>query len=227
MLLNIFHLLEYLLPSQINKYMNMKISEGYIFRCVVAVLIGISSILWPEESALYIVVVVGVCFIISGIFSLIKFFSRDKTLEESGPTFPLDSIGGIALGLWLVIAPSSFRNILMYILGALLIIVGLQQLWSLGIAKRWISVSWGFFVIPCLLVVAGILTIIYPVGTAVNMIVIFGGAIFLYGVCELINWLKFMRHRPIPVKEDSITDESEKAIEEDTSLPASTNAKPE
>lgn len=90
-----------------------------------------------------------------------------------------------------MIMPEFFVNILMYILGALLVIAGIQQIAMLVSARKWSTVPFGFYIMPALILLTGIMIIAYPFGAAANTFVIFGVASIFYGVIELINWYKF------------------------------------
>ena len=105
--------------------------------------------------------------------------------------FPIDGAGSILFGAWLVVMPTFFVNILMYILGALLVIAGVQQIGMLVSARKWSVVPFGFYVMPALILLTGIMIIAYPFGAAANTFVIFGVASIFYGVIELLNWYKF------------------------------------
>lgn len=92
-----------------------------------------------------------------------------------------------------MIMPEFFVNILMYVLGALLVIAGVQQLVSLISARKWSNVPLGFYLMPALILITGVMILAYPFGAAANTFVIFGVASIFYGACELINWYKFRK----------------------------------
>ena len=92
-----------------------------------------------------------------------------------------------------MIMPQFFVSILMYILGALLVIAGVQQLISLISARKWCTVPYGFYIIPSLILITGVMILAYPFGAAANTFVIFGVACLIYGLSELINWYKFSK----------------------------------
>lgn len=81
----------------------------------------------------------------------------------------------------------------MYILGALLVIAGAQQLISLVSARKWSRVPYGFYILPSLILITGVMILAYPFGAAANTFVIFGVACLVYGISELINWYKFSK----------------------------------
>lgn len=166
-----------------------------VLRCVFAIVLGFILIVWPEAAVTYLVILIGICFIIPGIFSLLSYFTRPKTEGEATPMFPIEGAGSIIFGVWLVVMPHFFVNILMYLLGALLIIAGVQQIMSLVSARKWSLVPFGFYVVPVLILIVGVAILAYPFSAAANTFVIFGIGCLFYGVSELINWYRFRRKR--------------------------------
>lgn len=171
----------------------MKSINNSILRSAFAMILGFVLVLWPEAAVTYLVITIGVCFILPGIFTLLNYFTREKIEGQPSPMFPIDGAGSILFGAWLVIMPQFFVSILMYILGALLVIAGGQQVVALISARKWSTVPFGFYIIPLLILITGIMILAYPFGAAANTFVIFGIASIIYGVSELINWYKFRR----------------------------------
>ena len=109
----------------------MKSLNGSVLRCIFAFVLGLVLVLWPEAAVTYLVITFGICFIIPGLFSILNYFTREKVEGEPSPMFPIDGAGSILFGAWLVIMPQFFVSILMYVLGALLVLAGARQLISL------------------------------------------------------------------------------------------------
>ena len=169
----------------------MKSLNSSAIRSAFAILLGLILILWPEVAVTYLVISIGVCFIIPGIFSLLAYFTRKRMEGEPDPIFPIDGAGSILFGACLVLMPQFFVNFLMYILGFVLLIAGIQQVYSLIIARKWSIVPLGFYIIPTLILITGIMILAYPFSAATQTFTIFGAAILIYGCSELINWYKF------------------------------------
>lgn len=129
----------------------------------------------------------------TGIIRYPQLFHPTEEREREKPMFPIEAAGSILFGAWLVIMPEFFVNILMYLLGALLVIAGVQQLVSLISARKWSNVPLGFYLMPALILITGVMILAYPFGAAANTFVIFGVASIFYGACELINWYKFRK----------------------------------
>ena len=63
-------------------------------------------------------------------------------MPELSTRFRLRPWEAFFLGLWLVIMPDFFVNILMFLLGFILIMAGIQQIASLFSARKWVESTW-------------------------------------------------------------------------------------
>lgn len=162
-------------------------------RSALAIFLGFILVLWPELTATYMVITIGILFILPGIFSLLSYFTRNRNERTADRRFPIEAAGSILLGIWLVIIPEFFVKFLMIVLGALLVLGGLIQIISLIQARKWTLVPWGFYIIPVLILITGVLILANPFNTAISTFVIFGIASIIYGFSELINSFKFRK----------------------------------
>lgn len=170
-----------------------------ILRGVPAIILGVVLVMWPEAAIIYMIMVIGACFLLPGIYSIVGYFLRNKENEVTSPMFPLDGLGSLLLGAWLLIMPHFFVNILMYLLGAVLVLAGIQQIATLIRARKWSIVPYGFYVLPSLILLVGILILVYPMDVMANTLTVFGVATLFYGVNELINWYKFRKRDYIQI----------------------------
>lgn len=170
-----------------------------ILRGVLAIILGVVLVMRPEAAIIYMIMVIGACFLLPGIYSIVGYFLRNKENEVTSPMFPLDGLGSLLLGAWLLIMPHFFVNILMYLLGAVLVLAGIQQIATLIRARKWSIVPYGFYVLPSLILLVGILILVYPMDVMANTLTVFGVATLFYGVNELINWYKFRKRDYIQI----------------------------
>lgn len=170
-----------------------------ILRGVLAIILGVVLVMWPEAAIIYMIMVIGACVLLPGIYSIVGYFLRNKENEVTSPMFPLDGLGSLLLGAWLLIMPHFFVNILMYLLGAVLVLAGIQQIATLIRARKWSIVPYGFYVLPSLILLVGILILVYPMDVMANTLTVFGVATLFYGVNELINWYKFRKRDYIQI----------------------------
>ena len=98
--------------------------------------------------------------------------------------------------LWLVIMPGFFADLLTFVLGFVLVLGGVQQISSLSVARRWMPVHAGFYVVPVLILLAGLVALVNPTGVRSTAFIVIGVTSLVYAVSELVNWFAFTRKRP-------------------------------
>jgi uncharacterized membrane protein HdeD (DUF308 family) len=179
-----------------------------IVRSIAGIVFGLLLIMWPGEFMNYLVIAIGIFFILSGVYSCILYFRNKETRSF---VIPVVAAGSALLGAWLILSPLFFVRLFIYFWGALLVLAGVQQIISLALARKWLVVSYGYYILPALILLVGILVLVHPIGMAANTLVIIGIVGLLYGLNELIGWYKF---RPVKIVEpDQIIDTEEKADE--------------
>lgn len=181
----------------------MKRMNYSLIRTVFALIIGLVLVIWPNTASDYLVITIGVLFIIPGLISLIGYFTSDRTLNRR---FPVEGLGSLLFGVWLVIMPDFFANLLMYVLGVILILGGAHQIYAVAIARRWTNVPAGFYVLPALILLAGLLILFNPVEARNSAFLIIGIASIVYAVTELINWFRFTNRKPKTPNRTDIVD---------------------
>lgn len=159
---------------------------------ILALILGLVLVLWPDSAINYLVILIGVLFLVPGLIALVGYLTRDKK-HHAEAVFPIDGAGSLLLGLWLVIMPTFFVNILMYVLGILLIIGGIQQLVTLNQARKWTQVSSLFYIIPILILLCGILILFKPFQVMETAFILFGITSMIYGISELVNAIRFRK----------------------------------
>ena len=92
----------------------MKTLNFSLIRILFALVIGLVLVIWPDAAASYIVMTVGVAFLIPGVISLFGYFVPKKT-KELVTRFPRGALN-LLFGLWLIIMPEFFPDILMFLL---------------------------------------------------------------------------------------------------------------
>lgn len=190
----------------------MKSLNFSLIRILFAIVVGLVLVLWPDLATIYMVKTIGFAFIIPGIIALVGYFVH-KSDSERIRRFPIEGIGSLLFGFWLVINPIFFVNILFILLGLILIIGGIQQIVSLTIARRWMYVPSVFYLVPSLILIAGLIALFNPTGVQNTALMIIGISSLVYAVSELVNWFKFSRRRPKTPKGGGTMIEDAKIIE--------------
>ena len=89
--------------------------------------------------------------------------------------------------------PGFFADLLTFVLGFILVMGGVQQIASLSAARRWMPVPGGFYVVPVLILLAGLVALFNPTGVRSTAFIIIGISSLVYAASELLNWFKFTR----------------------------------
>ena len=173
----------------------MKIFHSSIFRALCAIVVGVLILKYPQDGVTWLTMAVGELFLISGIVALIAYWyarqhsgdyvitdQKGRIISGGQPTFPIVGAGSVLLGLVLVIAPGKFVDGLMYVLGGIMILGGIQQLINLSVVRRLGKVSFAFWICPTLILQTGLYVILRPMETATLSLQILGWCSLLYGV---------------------------------------------
>ena len=166
-----------------------------VLRSISAIVLGLLLMFWPGVALNYLVVFVGILFIIPGVLSIISYFSKQGKGETNKKSvmFPIDGLGSFLLGLWMILKPAFFVSILMYVLGGLFILAGIQQIVTLTAARKYNQVPMVLYIIPVFILISGMVIIANPFGAAATAFIFLGGVSLFYGVTELLGWYKFKK----------------------------------
>lgn len=186
----------------------MKIIGSSLFRALCAIIIGIMLLRTPDSTVTWITVAIGALFLISGIISCLDYLNKlrqarnAKTIDANGkvvdqprPFLPIVGVGSIILGAILALTPTAFISSLMYVLAAVIIVGALNQIYVLISARRYGMMAAGYWVLPILLLLAGIFTIAKPMAVASTPLVIIGVCLIVYGLTECVNTFGIYRKR--------------------------------
>ena len=92
----------------------MRSINGAVLRSAFAMVLGFVLVLWPEAAITYLVITIGILFILPGLFAILSYFTRPKNENGEKPMFHIEAAGSVLFGAWLVIMPEFYVNILMY-----------------------------------------------------------------------------------------------------------------
>ncbi len=79
----------------------------------------------------------------------------------------------------------------MYLLGVLLMLAGITQVSALVSARKWTEVPFGFYIVPILILLAGLVVLFNPFTVASTAFMLLGITSMVYGLAEFVNYMKF------------------------------------
>ena len=170
----------------------MKAINHIFLRVIFALVLGVILIARPSTAINYLVMTIGVLFLIPGLISIAGYlFQRRQSIE---PMLLIESIGSCFLGLALIFAPGFFVGALMYILAVVLIIAGFFQIRGLVIVRQQIKIPIVFYIIPAMILITGVVILFNPFKVLETTFLVLGIACVVYSISELVNYLKFLKN---------------------------------
>lgn len=173
----------------------MKPLNYAVVSSICALIIGVMLVVWPDVAVNYLVMTIGVLFLLPGLLGLFSYLAYAKKRAQQGikNTFPIVALGSTLFGLWLIIMPAFFVGILMYVLGVLLVLAGLNQLVNFAALRSCLQVSAGVYVIPSLVLAVGLVVLLNPFEVATIPFILLGVSSIVYGLTDLFRLLRFRR----------------------------------
>lgn len=208
----------------------MRVFQSSVFRALCAIIIGALLIKFPDNTVKGITVAIGVLFLLSGIISCVTYFwtkrhtSEYKIYDAEGrlvageqPAFPIVGLGSAILGAFLALSPTTFVSMLMYIIGAILILGAINQFTNLINGRRYGRISLWYWLMPSAILLIGLYAIVKPMEQLSMAMLLLGWCMLLYGVTELINALKFYQNKKKLQQEQSQLDTFQEIKDEELS----------
>ena len=94
-------------------------------RAICALVIGLVLVMFPDQAGDYFVITIGVIFLVPSLISIIGYFAQSTEMRSR---FPIEGVGSLLFGLWLIIMPGFFADLLTFVLGFILVMGGVQQI---------------------------------------------------------------------------------------------------
>lgn len=170
-------------------------SKNLTYTGIVTLILGVGLLFMQHTAIDIVVMVVGGAFLLSAIIDLILVFRAKSKIKTSGGhaesisiVSTLTAVATGALGLWLLLKPSTFTSLLVYVFAAIILLSGLYHIFMLGFGFRDARFPFAFYILPILLVIAGVAIFIIGATAMVNAIVLVTGiCLIVYSVCNFIE----------------------------------------
>ena len=156
-----------------------------MLRGISLLLIGILLVACREQTTLWIVVLIGALFFIVGIVTVLNYFLRKRRNLPTGP-FPLLGIGGVLLGIIFMLAAASFIKIFMYVMGGVIVLVGLYQLVVMAKIYRKVKLHSVLFLAPILAIMFGLFALWNPTKAASLPLLMVGLGCIVSGLGDIV-----------------------------------------
>ena len=181
-----------------------------IIRSIIALLLGLSLVIWPGVAVDAFVRILGAVMILVGGVALgINFLGK----ERLGFLFASTGIIAVVFGIILLAFPDFFVNLLSYLFGILMLFFSIGEIATLLSAGKYTKVKFAFYIIPILIFLAGIFLIVRPMDAAKAVFIFFGIALMFYAVFEFVLAIKFSKVFKAAEQEAAVEAAKEKATD--------------
>lgn len=171
----------------------MKGIQSVIFRALSFLLVGILMVSFPDKMTIWLVIIIGILFLIPGLVSIASFFKVYSKMDSMGILLPVIGVGSIFLGLLLILWPGKFIAALMYFLAVAIILAGVTTLVNIIHFKKYKEINFKFYILPILFCASGFFIIVNPIKAISAPFIIFGVAAIIYGLTELFYGIHFRK----------------------------------
>jgi uncharacterized membrane protein HdeD (DUF308 family) len=160
-------------------------------RALVAIAVGVIMVIYNEQAMNIVVKIIAALLFASGIVSLAV--GLKKKNDSTSKLMNFNAVVDIVIAALLFMFNGFVANLIIYLIGFVLVLFGLFQIFALAAASR--VAGWGFwpFLMPVLVTGAGAFLLFSPEFAKSSISLIAGIALLMYGVSEFISSWKMKK----------------------------------
>ena len=162
----------------------MNAFQNPLIRIIASIAVGLLLILYPNAALPTILLIIGILIGLPSLYALLVYLLSE---DRNKLPFPVLSLVMLLFGCTLMLFPGWYIGITVYVLGGALVLIGVYQiLYLLTLKKNWLS-----YLLPAIVLLIGIEILVNPFSATERVMVItFGAATLLYGITDLIYYIR-------------------------------------
>ena len=158
-----------------------------VARGVLTLLLGVCLLVWPGFTSGLIVKLIAGFLLAIGVVTLVSAMMAASKTKSAIPVLVAINVAVYLLfGLLVFLFPGFFLSLIAFLFGGVLLIAGLSQVIGLYQSSKYAPVGGGMYIVPVAITVCGIALFFSPRASTEVLTMIFGGAVALYGISELV-----------------------------------------
>ena len=172
-------------------------SKNVVWSNLLMILAGVLLIVFHRRDILSVLIVaMGIAFIVPRVTNIVMLLRerhkewkfKDRALMTQGVVV---SLGGIGLGVLMMLNPEMLIGVVVYLFAVMLIVAGLYDVIMLVVGHDNVKPLWWLFLLPTLMVIAGIVILATDVKAIESMVVLVTGiSLIAYAVNRFMEmWL--------------------------------------
>ena len=179
-----------------------KMSITSIVFAILFILIGLFLIIRPADALHLVSYAVGIIFLIWGLISMTKFFSKKNSENYLEVDFILGAFVFI-FGIIILIKPDTIASIIPLLFGIWMLVNGVTKLsYSINIYRE--KKSFASIIVSLLIIICGVLLIFNPFSAAEILAQLIGISLIVYSILDLIECLVIRKEIKGKAKENQI-----------------------
>ena len=158
-----------------------------VARGVLTLIMGVCLMVWPGFTSGLIVKLIAGFLLAIGVVTLVSaMMAASKTKSAIPVLVALNVAVYLLFGLLVFLFPGFFLSLIAFLFGGVLLIAGLSQVIGLYQSSKYAPVGGGMYIVPVAITICGIALFFSPRASTEMLTMIFGGAVALYGISELV-----------------------------------------
>ncbi len=158
-----------------------------VVRGIITLLFGGCLLAWPGFTAGLIVKLIAGVLVAIGVVTLLSAVKAASQTKSAIPVLVALNVGVyLVFGLLVFLFPNFFLSLIAFLFGGVLLIAGLSQIIGLHQGSKYAPVGGGMYIVPVAITVCGIALFFSPRASTEMLTMIFGAAVALYGISELV-----------------------------------------
>ena len=161
----------------------MNAFQNPLIRIIASIAVGLLLILYPNAALPTILLIIGILIGLPSLYALLVYLLSE---DRNKLPFPV-------LSLVLMLFPGWYIGITVYVLGGALVLIGVYQILYLLTLKKNLrsKAGWLSYLLPAIVLLIGIEILVNPFSATERVMVItFGAATLLYGITDLIYYIR-------------------------------------
>ena len=166
-----------------------------VVRGIITLLFGGCLLIWPGFTAGLIVKLIAGVLVAIGVVTLLSALQAASQTQSAVPVLVAINVAVYLLfGLLVFLFPGFFLSLIAFLFGGVLLVAGLSQVIGLYQSSKYAPVMGGMYIIPVVITICGVALFFSPKTSTEALTMIFGGAVALYGISELVAVWKLRKN---------------------------------
>jgi len=163
-----------------------------VLRGVFAFLVGLSLVIWSNQAGEILLKALGVFLVLSAVITVVYGLATNSFVDLKGMSLitMASAILFLVVGLLLFFKTAFFMEFIGFVLGVILALYGLLQLVLAVRSSKGIKERFWFFLVPCLIFIAGVIFCFFPKANISVLCIIFGACLMVLGISEILMAFK-------------------------------------